>query len=257
MFRISVCVVALFLLACCVLPLAAQPKAQAVSVGMPMVTTYYGCVNNTTGAIRIVSKTTACKSTEHKIHWNQVGPQGPQGPQGPAGPQGPQGAQGPQGPAGPQGPTGPQGPPGISVGYSAISAIGVFVPINQGLPGNLISQTNPVATSGTYFISGQDLPFVATGDSYVFCYDTLASVGTASQYGGNFSSGGTYSQVAISDVLFINAGDSVQLWCYTGGANGSYSFNGGITATLINSSNKAKKAPSQHPNATPDQVHAR
>jgi hypothetical protein len=130
----------------------------------------------------------------------------------------------------------------------------VFVPINSGLPGNLIAQTNPVGTSGTYYISGQDLPFVATGDSFVFCYDTLASSGAASQYGGNFSTGGTYAQASITDVLFINAGDSVQLFCYTGGANGSYSFNGGITATLINSANRAKKAPSQHPHATPEQV---
>jgi len=237
MFRITVCVCAFLLVACCVLPLAAQPSAASAGVGSPMATTFYGCVNNSTGAIRIVSSGTTCKSSEHKIHWNQVGPQGPKGA---------------QGPPGVQGPPGPQGPPGISLGYAAISAIGTFVPINAGLPGNLIAQTNPVGTSGTYYISGQDLPFVATGDSYVFCYDALASTGIASQYGGNFSAGSTYAQASITDVLFIGAGDSVQLWCYTGGANGSYSFNGGITATLINSPNKAKKAPSQNSHATPE-----
>jgi hypothetical protein len=75
--------------------MAAQPPAAAsASVAMPTVVTYYGCVNNTTGAIRIVSKTTMCKSTENKIHWNQVGRQGPKGPQGVQGPQGPQGRKG-------------------------------------------------------------------------------------------------------------------------------------------------------------------
>jgi hypothetical protein len=59
MFRIGVCVREFFLVACCVLPMAAQPAAAAsASVPMPTVVTYYGCVNNTTGAIRIVSNTT-------------------------------------------------------------------------------------------------------------------------------------------------------------------------------------------------------
>ena len=70
MFRTNICVCVLFLLACCALPLAAQE-------GQPQVTTYYACINNSTGAIRIVSKSTECMSAEHKINWNQVGPQGP------------------------------------------------------------------------------------------------------------------------------------------------------------------------------------
>jgi hypothetical protein len=83
MFRISVCICAFFLLACCVLPMAAQPSAQSAdAILQPAVVTYYGCVNNTTGAIRIVSKATICKSTEHKISWNEVGPRGLQGPKG-------------------------------------------------------------------------------------------------------------------------------------------------------------------------------
>ncbi len=39
--------------------------------------TYYACVNNTTGAITIVSKNTTCQTGFHKIHWNQQGPIGP------------------------------------------------------------------------------------------------------------------------------------------------------------------------------------
>jgi hypothetical protein len=251
MFRISVCACSLFLIACYVLPMAAQPPAADNAALLPAATIYYGCVNNSSGAIRIVSKTTTCKSTEHKIHWDQTGPQGPQGPKGPKGATGPKG---PQGPQGPQGPTGPQGPPGISVGYSAMAGPGSDIAINSYLPGNLILQTDTIGTSGYYFISGSVLPAVASGDGYVFCYDTLASTGTASQYGGQYASGQTlnYAQVSVTDVLFIGAGDAVQLWCYTGGSNGSYAFNAGLTATLINSLEKAKKAKPQHAHATPE-----
>jgi hypothetical protein len=90
MFRIVGCVCLFLLLASCVVPMAAQTAAATSgSVAMPTVATYYGCVDNTTGAISIVSKTTVCQSAEHKISWNQVGPRGPQGPQGPQGVEGP------------------------------------------------------------------------------------------------------------------------------------------------------------------------
>jgi hypothetical protein len=244
MFRISVCVCAFLLLACCALPMAAQQ--QAGSAILPPAVTFYGCVNNSTGAIRIVQLATACKSTEHKIHWNQVGPQGPQGPQGAKGPQGPQG---PQGPTGPQGPNGPQGPPGISVGYST------FVPADLALSSGYqtVAQTNTIATSGTYFISASALPFVEAGDSYVFCTDALASTGAHSQFGGSFQSG-NYAEVSITDVLFISAGDAVQLDCETGGNNGSYIFGGALTATLINNADLTERVQPRNPGATPEQV---
>ena len=54
-------------------------------------------------------------------------------------------------------------------------------------------------------------------------------------------------QASIADVLFINAGDSAQLWCYSALGGGSYAFNAGITATLINSaSDAARKAGHSH-----------
>jgi hypothetical protein len=74
--------------------LIAVPAAQANTSKI-----YYGCVNNSTGELRVVSANTSCKSTEHKIQWDETGAQGPKGPQGPtgaAGPQGPKGAQGPK-----------------------------------------------------------------------------------------------------------------------------------------------------------------
>jgi hypothetical protein len=255
MFRISVCVCAFFLLACCVLPMAAQRSAaSADAILQPAVVTYYGCVNNTTGAIRIVSKATICKSTEHKINWNEVGPRGPQGPQGNQGNQGPRGFPGPRGPQGVEGPQGPQGPPGISVGYSSLTGVAADIPISS--TSTLVAQTNPIATSGVYFISSSAMPFIVTGDTYAFCFDTLASNGGPFQYGGGYGSD-VYVNPSTSDVIFVGAGDSVQLWCYSGGTNGSFVYNAGITATLINSADKAKKGRSGHGHQPPEQVHSR
>src|SRR5277367_5532425 len=130
MFRIGVYVRVSLLLACCVLPLAAQQSA----TGVPP-TTYYGCVNNTTGAIRIVTSTAACNPLEHRIAWNQAGPQGPQGL------------------------PGTQGPPGTSVGYSYVLPFGIFPNLPRS-PGLLVAETAPVATTGTYYISASAFMYV-------------------------------------------------------------------------------------------------
>jgi hypothetical protein len=211
----------------CVLLFAAQTKLS------PATTTYYGCVNNTTGAIRIVSKTTVCKTTEHKISWNQVGPQGPQGPQGK------QGAQGPQGPEGPQGTQGAQGPPGISIGNAAYLSYEANVALNA-TPANILA-TGAINNAGTYFISASAFVNVASGDEGAFCYDALESNGLISQVGG-FYTDGSYVNVSLTDAFSINAGDQVLLYCYTGGNNGSLLKNAALTATLINHASIPPKA---------------
>jgi hypothetical protein len=183
------CVCAFFL--ACVLPVAAQLQAASSNAVLsPAAVTYYGCVNNSTGAIRLVNKTTTCKATEHKINWNEVGPRGPQGNQGNQGPRGPQGQQGPQGSQG------PQGPPGISLGYSSLA--GPASDIHLSPSAVAVAQTNPVGISGAYFISASVLPFVVSGDSYTFCYDALASSGPASQYGGGDTVAVTYRPVSAT-----------------------------------------------------------
>jgi hypothetical protein len=102
-------------------------------------TTYYACINNSTGAITLVGASTTCKTSFHKIQWNQVGPQGPTGPAGQAGPQGPQGPAGsngvaePQGPSGPQRPAGPQGGSGISAGATTVNLPPVSLGFNTPL----------------------------------------------------------------------------------------------------------------------------
>ena len=88
--------------------------------------TYYACVNNSTGAITIVSATKTCATGFHKIQWNQQGPAGPAGPTGPKGATGPAGPKGATGATGAQGPAGPQGPPGLAVGYVTQCGPNVF-----------------------------------------------------------------------------------------------------------------------------------
>jgi hypothetical protein len=209
MFRISV--YTLLLVSCTWVAAQQQPAA----------TTYYACINNSTGAIRIVNQNTVCKSTEHKINWNRTGPQGPQGPKGAPGPQG------------------KQGPPGMSVGYSAVAPPNSDIPLTQSP--TLILQTNSIGTSGSYFISVSALPVVATGDGEVYCYDTLASNGSPSQLTGVVP----YDQLApvsITDMLSIKAGDSIQFYCYVDGNNGSGVYNAALTATLINSADAPRRA---------------
>jgi hypothetical protein len=206
---------------------AQQPAAPAGGIQSPAVVTFFGCVDNTTGAIRIVSKTTVCQSSEQKIHWNQKGPQGSQGPQGPQGQQGPRG---PQGPQGLQGQQGQPGPPGIAVGYSGLN-IGQFPALTDS-PGVEIAHTNPVAATGTYFVSATALLESAADSSGALCYDTTASSGSPSQFAGSSSFG--FQQASIADVITVSAGDSFQLWCFTQNGGTSSVFNAGITATLIN-----------------------
>lgn len=238
MFRFTVSLCLFSLLACTALLMIAQPAAAA---NVPAATIYYGCVTTATGAIRIVTASTTCKTTEHKIQWDQTGPQGPAGPQGPTGAtgaQGPKGATGAQGPAGPAGPTGPQGPPGVSVGYSARAADVALA----GYPGALIAETGAVQ-AGTYFVSASELFALASGDDG-FCYiTTVNNNGTTGNYGGT-GTGGTYAQASNTDVFTVSAGDAFELFCYNGGFS-SEVFNATLTATLINSATSSTKEGTQ------------
>ncbi len=55
------------------------------SQAIPAQTTYYACVNKSSGAIKIISENKSCKKTEKKINWNNIGPAGAQGEPGAAG----------------------------------------------------------------------------------------------------------------------------------------------------------------------------
>ena len=77
---------------------AAAATAALVAAAIPAIAaattstvTFFACVTNSTGAIKIVGKTTSCGTGKHKISWNNIGPPGPRGATGPKGPQGPAG----------------------------------------------------------------------------------------------------------------------------------------------------------------------
>ena len=225
MSRIHIC--SFLVLVFSVLPVAAQQAAPSTKVIQPQAVNIFGCVNNATGAVRVVNNNTVCKATEHKIHWNQIGPRGLQGNQGTQGPQGP------QGPTGPEGPAGPQGSPGVSLGYSAS---GANVALTSDFPGVLVAQT-PAVVEGTYFVSASTLLQVAGGDA-AFCY-TTAGAGDV-EFGGS-GVGGGFEQASDTNVISANSGDIFQLFCYSH-QGASTVFQGTITATLINNASSTGKA---------------
>jgi hypothetical protein len=131
-------------------------------------------------------------------------------------------------------------------------ADGSFELLQTGLYPTLTSSpvvywiTDTAQTDGWYFLSLSTLLFVDGGDGGAFCYDSLHSTGTASQYGGSSVPGG-YQQVSITDAVFMSAGDYAQVSCYSwNGDGGSFIYNGGFTATLINSFFDGKRARDPH-----------
>ncbi len=220
-------------------------SARSVAGAASLSVTYYGCVNNTSGAITIVSSSAKCATGTHKISWNQTGPQGPQGPQGAQGIQGPQGPVGPVGPVGPQGVQGvqgPQGPAGLATGYYAMST--ATIPLMSSY--NVIIGTRSVTVSGTYFINVSAYMYIDTGDTYLCLVNTVANTGyTDGMYGGSTISG--YQQEALTDVWYINAGDSFEVVC-ADGTNDQNSFveNMSMTTTLMNSVNASATIKNRH-----------
>jgi hypothetical protein len=225
MFRINVRAFVFFLVAGVVFLITAQLPASASTV------TYYACISNSSGAIRIVTKSTTCKSSEHKIQWDQTGPEGPKGPQG---------TQGAKGPTGPQGPQGPEGPAGLASGSFELLGNSLFPTLVSSPVVYLIS--NEAQTASWYFVSASLMLYVDANDGGAFCYDSIHSTGTASQYGGTSLTGG-YQQVSITDAVFLNQGDYVEVSCYSdGGDGGSFLYNGALTAVQIGSFFEPKHA---------------
>ena len=150
---------------------------------------------------------TACPTGYSSLTWNKVGPQGLQGVQGPA---------------------------GISVGVSGTSATSVPLTTAQTLTPVLATAAAP--QGGTYYVNASVMLVVAQGDT-VACVMSGANGVT-----GAFSTVGpvanqTYETLPLSQNVALNAGGSATVECadYTSNAATSF-YDGGITATLINSS---------------------
>ena len=212
----------------------ALPGGSSAQSGTPQASTiYYGCVNSSTGAITIVSQSTKCMPGTYKIHWNQNGPSGPTGPQGPIGP---------QGPTGPVGPQGPQGPAGVATGYSAFANA-----IYLGSGDVVIAATAPITTSGNYYINASALIYLDSADTGTYCFAALASspFGTGN-YGGS-DLAGYYQQANVTAEFYVNAGDKIELICFSNN-NDTYTFvnNGSLTAILIGNANANNPKIIQH-----------
>lgn len=120
-------------------------------------TTYYACVQLSTGGVRMVPTGNSCKSNEYPITWNQVGPQGAVGPAGPVGPQGEVGPAGPVGPVGAQGEIGPMGPAGPVGAQGEVGPTGPAGPDGpQGVAGPTGPQ-GPAGPAGPAGVSGVEL----------------------------------------------------------------------------------------------------
>ena len=156
-----------------------------------------------------IATTGTCPTGDSSLVWNKVGPQGPAGPKG------------------------PQGPAGISTGVSGTSATPVTLNKAQTLIPVLSTAAAPAA--GTYYINASIMLVVAQGDT-VTCIASGANGNT-----GAFTTVGpvanqTYETLPLSQMVTLNAGGSATVSCsdYTANATTSF-YDGGITATLINS----------------------
>jgi len=128
-------------------------------------TTFFACVNFTTGTIYMLQGDGQCKSSEYtKISWNQMGPAGPAGPAGTQGPQGPSGSQGPAGPAGAQGPQGPTGPQGSQgpAGPSQTLSVQLETSINTIVANSGFGDSEALCNTGTT-VSGGGFALSASG----------------------------------------------------------------------------------------------
>ena len=150
-----------------------------------------------------IATTGTCPTGDSSLVWNKIGPQGP------------------------------QGPAGISAGVSGTS--GTSVPLNQAQVLIPVLSTSAAPASGTYYVNASIMLVVAQGDT-VACIlsgangnqGAFATVGPAANQ--------TYETIPLSEMLPLNAGGSATVSCadYTSNATTSF-YNGGITATLINS----------------------
>jgi hypothetical protein len=116
---------------------------------------------------------------------------------------------------------------GLSEG---VSALGGGTALSAA--GTLVAQTNPVATSGVYYIAASVLLNSAADGAY--CYTTTGAngVGVFDMQAGTNVAG--FQSTAPSDAIFISAGDVFQLYCYSNSGTSSV-YDAALTATLINS----------------------
>jgi hypothetical protein len=150
-----------------------------------------------------IGTSAACPTGDNSLVWNKVGPQGP------------------------------PGPAGVSVGSSGVSGTSIVLDQAQTLTPVLSSAAVP--TGGTYYVNASVMLVVAQGDTVACILDNGGS------YTGAFATVGpvanqTYETLPLTGMMNLSAGAAPAVACadYTANANTSF-YDGGITATLINS----------------------
>jgi hypothetical protein len=150
-----------------------------------------------------IGSSATCPSGNTSLVWNKVGPQGP------------------------------PGPAGVSVGSSGTSGTSITLDQAQTLTPVLTSAA--VSTGGTYYVNASVMLIVAQGDTVACILDNAGS------YTGAFATVGpvanqTYETLPLSGMMSLAAGATPSVACtdYTANAGTSF-YDGGITATLINS----------------------
>jgi hypothetical protein len=142
---------------------------------------------------------------------------------------------------------GTPGPAGISTGVSTTS--NTVVPVNVGNTLIPVMGTENIPTSGQYYVNASIMLTVGAGDG-VACI--AAENGTEV---GNFATVGdvpnlSYQTVSITDTLYLPAGTLLSVLCsdYNSVSQTSF-YNGGLTATLIDSDNPTTSV--SHANVKP------
>lgn len=194
------------------------------------------CVQQSTGALRIVNEGDECGKNWSPLSWNEQGPAGPAGAPGADGAAGAAGADGADGATGPTGPAGPAGTTGQDA-RTVFGSSGVFVSVGTdwtALPG----------LSTTLDLTAGAVLFVATDGGVAMSGAGRASVDVALFVDGVRTEGGlrrvsvaeTTTDVdtwAISQSLTLPAGaHTVEVRTRFGSGIGTVMVSGGPTSIL-------------------------
>lgn len=216
--------------------------------------TIHGCVNRSSGQLRVVSASAHCRRNEIKIWWNVKGPagqrgrkgatgaagaagaRGPAGLRGPQGPQGPAGAQGNTGPAGPAGPAGATGPKGDTGATGAQGPAGAIGPQGPAGPTGATGATGAQGPAGATGPQGPAGPAGASGtttriDTSVFELFTSGSL-SVSCSPDEVVTGGGYSLSSVSNLQVTGSYPDGNGWTLAFGqvGAGSSSASGSVYA---------------------------
>lgn len=188
----------------------------------------------------LLTVTSGKSSTSFDLSLGVVGPQGIQGPPGPLGPPGPIG---PQGPQGTQGAPGPQGPAGATLGFTGTSYSGVYFGA-----GTIVVSLPSVTTAGVYFVNGAADVYVAPYEA-VNCWIQSLYDGQIGPYATSqiLSNTGSWQTLALMGWGNLYSNDEIEVECTSnyGSNSGSYFYDGGLNAILVQTANPGGKLPKQ------------